>query len=188
MTVAIQMVNAGYSCVLFEKNKYPFHKVCGEYVSFESWAFLNRIGLPLEKLNLPVIDTLLLTAPNGKAFKTKLPLGGFGISRFQLDSRLASIARKNGVVVLEETKIDNLGFEERFQFQLNSKTIDSEICCAAYGKRSNLDIKWKRNFLRATNKRLDNYVGVKYHIKTNWESNVIGLHNFENGYCGVSIS
>jgi flavin-dependent dehydrogenase len=33
---------------------------------------------------------------------------------------------------------------------------------------------------------LDNYVAVKYHIQTDWQKNVIGLHNFENGYCGIS--
>ncbi|MGZ4157476.1 MAG: FAD-dependent oxidoreductase, partial [Bacteroidia bacterium] len=33
LTLAVQLADAGYSCVLFEKNKYPFHKVCGEYIS-----------------------------------------------------------------------------------------------------------------------------------------------------------
>ena len=33
---------------------------------------------------------------------------------------------------------------------------------------------------------MENYVGIKYHIRTDWEENVIGLHNFENGYCGIS--
>src|SRR4029078_2485301 len=50
----------------------------------------------------------------------------------------------------------------------------------------NLDIKWKREFLKTKTSRLDNYVGIKYHVKTNWKENVIGLHNFENGYCGIS--
>jgi menaquinone-9 beta-reductase len=88
--------------------------------------------------------------------------------------------------VMEETKIDQVTFEGMFRFQVKTKTVQSKVCCAAYGKRSNLDIKWGREFLKAANKRLDNYVGIKYHIKTDWEENVIGLHNFENGYCGIS--
>ena len=55
----------------------------------------------------------------------------------------------------------------------------------SYGKRSNIDIKWKRPFsLRAKNK-LNNYIGVKYHIKTDFPVDTIALHNFDNGYCGI---
>jgi flavin-dependent dehydrogenase len=180
------MAKSGYSVILFEKEKYPFHKVCGEYVSMESWDFLKQLGLPLSQMNLPIIDILFLTAPNGKSFTTQLPLGGFGISRYKLDFSLADIAKQNGVHLIEEMKIDNVSFKDKFSFNLHSKKITSKICCAAYGKRSNLDIKWKRNFLEKTSNRLDNYVGIKYHIKTNWKDNVIGLHNFKNGYCGIS--
>ncbi|MGZ3949921.1 MAG: NAD(P)/FAD-dependent oxidoreductase, partial [Flavisolibacter sp.] len=69
---SILLANEGHSVILFEKEKYPFHKVCGEYVSLESWEFLKRLGLPLDKMDLPVIDTLLLTAPNGNTFRTRL--------------------------------------------------------------------------------------------------------------------
>lgn len=183
---SIQLAKAGHSVILFEKERYPFHKVCGEYLSLESWDFLKRLGLPLEEMNLPLIDTLFLTSPNGKYFEAKLPLGGFGISRYQLDSLLADIAKQNGVHLFEETKVDDVAFDNNFHVRFRSKEIISKVCCAAHGKRSNLDIKWKRNFLNAADKRLYNYVAVKYHIKTNWRKNVIGLHNFENGYCGIS--
>lgn len=183
---SIQLAKAGHSVILFEKERYPFHKVCGEYLSLESWSFLKGLGLPLEEMNLPLIDTLFLTAPNGKYFETKLPLGGFGISRYRLDCMLAGIAKKNGVHLFEQTKVDDVAFDNSFHIRFCSKEIISKACCAAYGKRSNLDIKWKRNFLGGTDKRLDNYVAVKYHLKTNWRTNVIGLHNFDNGYCGIS--
>lgn len=186
LSASIQLAKAGHSVILLEKEKYPFHKVCGEYISLESWNFLNGLGVPLQQLNLPLIDTLFLTAPKGNTFTTKLPLGGFGISRYKLDSLLANIAKQNGVHLVEETKVDDVVLNENFHVRFQGKEIQSKICCAAFGKRSNLDIKWKRNFLQATDKRLDNYVAVKYHIKTNWQQNVIGLHNFENGYCGIS--
>jgi len=186
LAASIQLSKAGHSVLVFEKEKYPFHKVCGEYVSLESWDFLNELGLNLGERNLPRIDTLLLTSPNGKAFTTPLPLGGFGISRYQLDNLLADVARQNGVTVCEATKVDDVVFKEGFQLGPSSGKATAKICCAAYGKRSNLDIKWRRNFLRSADKRLDNYVGIKYHVKTDWKKNVIGLHNFENGYCGIS--
>src|SRR5687768_7067733 len=79
LSLSIQLAKKGYSVVLFEKERFPFHKVCGEYISLESWNFLKSLGLPLEELNLPIIKTLMLTAPNGKALQAELPLGGFGI-------------------------------------------------------------------------------------------------------------
>ena len=186
LATAILIAQSGYSVILFEKEKYPFHKVCGEYVSLESWNFLMQLGLPLPQMGLPIIDTLLLTAPNGNAFKTKLPLGGFGISRYYLDSQLVEIAKQSGVHILDNTKVDDVVFNTKFQITAHPNKFFSSVCCAAYGKRSNLDIKWKRNFLNSPNQRLENYVGIKYHIRTNWEKNTIGLHNFENGYCGIS--
>jgi len=186
LATAILIAQSGYSVILFEKEKYPFHKVCGEYVSLESWNFLIQLGLPLPQMGLPIIDTLLLTAPNGNSFKAKLPLGGFGISRYYLDSQLVEIAKQRGVHILDNTKVDDVVGNTNFQITAQPNKFISTVCCAAYGKRSNLDIKWKRNFLNSPNQRLENYVGIKYHIRTNWEKNTIGLHNFENGYCGIS--
>jgi len=187
LATAIQLARKSYRVVLFEKEEYPFHKVCGEYLSLESWNFLTLLGLPLHEMRLPLIDTLQLTAPNGKELVTKLPLGGFGISRYLLDKSLADIATKNGVTLLQKTKVDDVKREDdSFIISFLGTAIKAKVCCAAYGKRSNLDVKWKRPFLNQTSSRLNNYVGIKYHVKTSWQDNVIGLHNFENGYCGIS--
>ncbi len=56
----------------------------------------------------------------------------------------------------------------------------------SYGKRSNLDAKWKRNFTRIKPNALNHLIGVKYHIHTFFPDDLIALHNFENGYCGIS--
>lgn len=186
LAASTQLAKTGYSVVLFEKEKYPFHKVCGEYISFESRNFLNHLGFALEEMHLPVINTLVLTAPNGKSFTTKLPLGGFGISRYKLDQLLAGFAKNNGVHIVEETRIDDVRFDGQFRLSFRNRQTSAKACCIAYGKRSNLDIKWKRSFADITDKRLNNYIGIKYHVKTNWKENVIGLHNFEKGYCGIS--
>lgn len=192
LSLAIQLARKNYCVILFEKEKFPFHKVCGEYISMESWDFIESLGIPLSDFNLPKIDTLNLTAPNGKSFTTKLPLGGFGISRFKIDGALSEIAKENGVELMEETKVENVHFQDReFCIQYlspgkESKEAKATICCGAFGKRSNLDVKWKRGFLSKTNPRINNYVAVKYHVQTSWPGNVIGLHNFRNGYCGIS--
>jgi len=60
------------------------------------------------------------------------------------------------------------------------------ITTAAYGKRSNLDVKWNRPFAQARPGKLNHFIGVKYHIKYPHPSNTIALHNFIDGYCGIS--
>ncbi len=141
----------GYSVVLFQKEAYPFHKVCGEYVSLESWDFLASLGIPLQDLKLPLIDTLCLTAPNGNSFITKLPQGGFGISRYLLDDLLAQSAIANGVHVLQKTKVDDVIVSDVFTVHFHNQIVKAKVCCAAYGKRSNLDLKWNRGFLKQQN-------------------------------------
>jgi flavin-dependent dehydrogenase len=191
LSLSILLAREKYKVVLIEKEKYPFHKVCGEYVSLESWNFLKHLGLPLEQMNLPLIDSLQISAPGGAVFDTKLPLGGFGISRALLDSSLASIAKTNGVELLEQTKADYIIFDKnKFEIKISSTSgvqqIGAAVCCAAYGKRSNIDIKWKRKFLGEHRKKPQNYIAVKYHLRIARKPNVIGLHNFRNGYCGIS--
>ncbi len=176
LALSIQCAQAGYRTVLFEKEKYPFHKVCGEYVSFESWNFLEELGVPLSQMNLPIIRRLLVTAPNGNKLEQNLPLGGFGISRYKLDAILAEIAKQNGVELTEGTKVDDIRFEnEMFSLQALTGNYKAKIAVGAFGKRTNLDVKWKRKFILQKANKLNNYIGVKYHIKINWPEDLIAL-------------
>jgi menaquinone-9 beta-reductase len=185
LSLSILLARKGYRVSLFEKEAYPFHKVCGEYISMESWDFLSRLGLPLENWNLPRIHKLFITAPNGKSISEKLPLGGFGISRYKLDAALADIAKSTGVEVFENTKVHDIGFEDgNHKIRTSGGLFTVKIACACYGKKSNLDVKWKRSFLLQDESQ--NYVGVKYHVKVNFPDQEIALHNFQGGYCGIS--
>lgn len=187
LALAIQSARQGYSVVLFEKESYPYHKVCGEYVSMESWNFLESLGVPLSQLKLPIIQQLVLTSPSGTLFQHELPLGGFGISRYKLDQLLATIARQHNVLVLEETKVNEVIFEnDQFRFDTSGGLFEAKVAAGSFGKRSNLDLRWNRKFVQQKTSKLNNYIGVKYHIRINHPANVIALHNFENGYCGIS--
>lgn len=187
LALSIQCVRAGYRTIVFEREQYPFHKVCGEYISLESWNFLEELGVPLSDMQLPVINRLQVSAPNGKFIECPLPLGGFGISRYTLDALLANIARREGVVLMEETKVVDVVYRNN-AFVIFSSRGETEVAVAAgtYGKRSNLDAKWKRPFTQVKPNKLNHYVGVKYHIEIFFPEDMIALHNFENGYCGIS--
>jgi menaquinone-9 beta-reductase len=187
LSLSILLAQAGHKIILFEKEKYPFHRVCGEYISLESWKFIESLGCKLTQFDLPIIKKLIVSAPNGDFITANLDLGGFGISRFFIDTELKKIAVKYGITLLEETKVTDVVFsDDLFTIIYNGGTISSTVVAGSFGKRSNLDVKWIRDFIKQKPGKLNNYIGVKYHIKTSFPFDTIALHNFKNGYCGIS--
>jgi len=186
LALSIQLARLGHSVVLFEKEKYPSHKVCGEYISLEAWDFLQELGLDLDGLNVPLITELEISTADGKLLKHRLPLGGFGISRYRLDQELARLAISAGVILFEGSKVNSIDFNHNeFSIALSHQHYQSKLVCGCFGKRSNIDIKWKRPFSAAAANKLNNYIGVKYHIKGNFDPGTISLHLFKHGYCGL---
>src|ERR1700753_2908715 len=76
LSLSILLARKKYNVILFEKEKYPFHKVCGEYISLESKKFVEELGIDINKLQLPIIKKLTVSSPNGKRIHANLDLGG----------------------------------------------------------------------------------------------------------------
>lgn len=187
LALSIQLARLDYSVILFEKEQYPFHKVCGEYISLESWDFLTGLGIDLDAMKVPIITKLEVSGVNGKLLKHELPLGGFGISRYRLDAELAQRAIASGVTLKENTKVNDILFDgNEFTITSTDQNYHSKIACGSFGKRSNIDIKWKRPFSTGAKNKLNNYIGVKYHVSSHFPADTIALHNFKNGYCGMA--
>jgi menaquinone-9 beta-reductase len=130
LSLAIQLSKNGFGVLLIEKEEYPFHKVCGEYISMESWPFLQSLGVPLPAWNLPRIQQLTVTAPNGNHLTAPLPLGGFGVSRYKLDHFLYQLALQNGVKVLTQCKAENVIRQGNyFEVQTNKGSFNCVQCC-----------------------------------------------------------
>ncbi|MEJ7685198.1 MAG: hypothetical protein WKG06_46600 [Segetibacter sp.] len=143
--------------------------------------------MKLDELNLPIIKTLELSDAGGNAYTFNLPLGGFGISRFSLDNILYHIAVAKGVNVFTNSKVNNVEYNENcFIITSADKTVRAKVAAGAFGKRSNLDIKWNRPFTMQKANTLNNYIGIKYHIRYAHKPDHIYLHNFYKGYCGLS--
>ena len=187
LTFALQAKKAGYSVILFEKESYPFHKVCGEYISMESWNFLTNIGVPLSTFNLPIINHLSITDVKGNSYQYNLPLGGFGVSRFFLDNYLYELCVEQNVTVHTNCKVEDVAFtNDVFTVKTSTTIINSKIVVGSFGKKNNLDISWKRAFAISKPNKLNNFIGIKYHALLDTPTNVIALHNFKDGYCGMS--
>lgn len=183
LTAAIHMSKIGLQVTLIEKNEFPKHKVCGEYISNEVLPYLNWLNLNIAELNPTNITKLEFSIASGKTIKRDLPLGGFGISRYTLDEYLYKKALENGCKFIQEN-VENIVFENN-QFTVtaaNKRILKSEIVIGAFGKRSNVDQKMNRDFI---NKK-SYWLAVKAHYFGDFPNDVVGLHNFKGGYCGVS--
>lgn len=183
LTAAIMLSRNKKRVLLIEKKTYPYHKVCGEYVSNEVLPFLITIGFNPFDYGASKIEQLRISTPSGKNIFSKLDLGGFGLSRFIIDNALAKIATKNGADVLTATRVTEIDFEQNvFTVKTNTeKKFTAQLVIGSYGKRDVLDKKLNRSFIN----KHTGYMGIKYHVKTNYPSNEIGLDNFQNGYCGI---
>lgn len=180
---AIHLSKHQFRVILIEKNNYPKHKVCGEYVSNEVLPYLEYLGFNPFKHGAKSITEFELTTHNNKSISAKLPLGGFGISRFKMDYELYLLTQNAGVKVIHDTVIDVQFKEDIFTTTLKSnESVSSKLVVGAFGKRSNLDVHFMRDFI----KKKSPYLGVKVHAKGEFPDDKVALHNFRGGYCGVS--
>lgn len=180
---AIHLSKFGKNVLLIEKNTYPKHKVCGEYISNEVLPYLSFLEINPFDFGAVKIDKFQLSTTNNKLIDAKLPLGGFGISRFQLDYILSEKAKENGVKILQDTVLETSFENEIFTITTkNNQKFRTRIIIGSFGKRSLLDVKLERDFI----KKKSPYLGVKIHVKGEFNSDLVALHNFKGGYCGVS--
>ncbi len=187
---ALELARAGHAVTLVERKTYPFHKVCGEYISNEVRPYIESLGVDLDRLGAVPISRLQVSSPSGRLLESPLDLGGFGISRYTLDYELYRLCEAAGVRFLlgktvEEVVANTVSGpkpELRHYTTVDGETLESRLVIGAFGKRSRLDKSLKREFIG----RPSPYIGVKYHALMGFPDDVIALHNFQDGYCGMS--
>ena len=183
LTSAIHLSKHHLSVLVIEKNNYPHHKVCGEYVSNETLPYLLSLNIDPYAMGAKKIERLALSSKQGKLISSSLPMGGFGISRFAFDAAFAEEAKKRGAKLLHD-KVTDVRFEKGafvITTQQQNK-FTAQIAIGAHGKRSALDKRLDRDFISQKSP----FLAVKIHVKGTFPDDLVALHNFDGGYCGVS--
>lgn len=187
LTAAYLLARQGRSVLVIEKKAYPFHRVCGEYVSNEVKDFLVKEGLfPFEHYPAS-INHFRLSAVNGDQADFPLELGGFGISRYILDHHFYQKCLGEGVKFLQKTQVTAIQFlPEKQHFMVETSegsSLPAAFVLGAYGKRSRIDKQLSRDFVQQRSP----YIGVKYHIEiAGQEDHIVALHNYNGGYLGIN--
>lgn len=184
LTAAIHLAREGFNIKVFEKDGYPRHKVCGEYVSQEVLPYLRKLGVNLYEMSPPEIERLTFSTKTGERIESKLPLGGLGLSRFALDYFLYENAFSYDNVNVIKDRILNVKYTDGlFTVKTKKDSYKSQVVLGAFGKRSNLDKGLKRNFMT----KKTHWMAVKSHYANDgFPEDLVALHNFDGGYCGLS--
>jgi flavin-dependent dehydrogenase len=182
LTCALHLSKNNCKVLLIEKQHYPHHKVCGEYVSKEVIPYLNSLGIDPFSIGAKHITNFEISNKEGQLLKTKLPLGGFGLSRFAFDEMLYNAVKDKVTVHCNSVEVVNYS-DNQFEIITKDKEIfRANYVVGAYGKRSNIDVDQNRTFI----KKKTPWLGVKAHYDFEFKDDTVALHNFEGGYCGLS--
>ncbi|HVF09498.1 MAG TPA: FAD-dependent oxidoreductase, partial [Abditibacteriaceae bacterium] len=140
---AIALARRGARVALLEAGQLPHHKVCGEFLSPESRAVFQRLGVEdaiLAARPVPVSSARIVSSTRKhtreRCLEIPLPAGAIALSRFRLDKVLWDAAGTTGVLCLDKTRvrrIENAGFG-RFTIHAINGEVQARSIIAAVGR------------------------------------------------------
>ncbi|MCR8630658.1 NAD(P)/FAD-dependent oxidoreductase [Paenibacillus radicis (ex Xue et al. 2023)] len=188
-SLAKALADRGWDTVLIDRQRFPRHKVCGEFLSPESQKTLNTLGLleSVESLNPSYINRIRLIFSHGDVVEIPLTGLALGVSRYSLDPALHKAALSSGVHIQTSTTVtavypkDN-GYmiETKQEGTLNKVKVRAVI--AAWGSNHRTGLPGYRPVGAAKN----TYMGVKSHYMGIEMEPVVELYFFSGGYMGIS--
>jgi menaquinone-9 beta-reductase len=185
-STAIQLAQRGYRVLLLEQQKYPIHKLCGEFLSIEVISIFERLGIlaAVRSAGAVPIRHASVTTCTGQSFHSDLPGTALGLSRYQLDLILMQRAEAVGATCQDGTAVTAIAGDLRQGFTVTTRqdTFTARMVIGAYGKRSGLDRSLTRPFVQ----RSSPFVAFKAHYTGIELPSVVELHAFPGGYCGLS--
>lgn len=182
LMAALHLSKMGREICLIEKNSYPNHKVCGEYVSNEILPYLNSFNIDPFSLGAKKISKFEISNPNGTILNTQLPLGGFGLSRYAFDNLLFQAIKDKVHVVFDRVETVEFIQDKFIVGTKNKNTFKADFVIGSFGKRSNIDSFLGRKFMQQNSP----WLAVKGHYEYDIPEDKVSLHNFRGGYCGLS--
>ena len=172
---AITAARAGAKVLVLEKDRFPRHKVCGEFVSPESRRLLEHLLNGDRFQDKPQIHGATIFSGR-RVIGIPISPAAQSIPRFELDAALAESARSSGVEVQEEVHVREVCENQIFTVITTEKTFSARAVVNATGRWSQLTQK------PATPEK---WIGLKAHFREADAPDTVDLYFFDGGYCGV---
>jgi flavin-dependent dehydrogenase len=198
---AITAARAGARVLLVDKDCFPRHKVCGEFVSAESLRLLDSLlGQKQFASCLEVPSARIFL--DGRTVSLPVSPAALSIPRYDLDSALLQAARQAGVDVKEATAVrdvqsnaerngpsavlsraqfpaqTNVSADGLFRVTTASDTFSAHAVVNASGRWSQLT--------KYSTAGQTKWIGLKAHFREASAPNSVDLYFFPGGYCGVT--
>ena len=161
LSLGIALRNKGIPVTLHEKRSYPFHRVCGEFISGVSEETLETLGITDFFQSTLRVDEVSWHITDRHLFSTNLDSPAYGISRYSLDHQLAQeFTRLGGILHTSST------------YPLDALESDSStpaiIDASGKGSRSGSD-----------------WIGLSIHL-LDTDIHQLEMHSGPSGYIGIS--
>ena len=98
---------AGREVMLVERSQGPHHKVCGEFLSIETQALLQALGIDPAALGAVEIGEVAVYAA-GRSVAAALPFRALSLSRYRLDHVLLRRAGESGAHIKRGTSVQHV--------------------------------------------------------------------------------
>ena len=189
---AIALARQGWQTVLLDRQQFPRHKVCGEFLSPESLAMLEELTILEEILEqTPArIRQASLALHGQRELQLALPGTALGISRFFLDPALHRRAAGHGAVIrtgvtVSEVRQEGSGYVvELLGTAENCLHARAVIVASGAYARSGLPGTSARG--EDGKREKHRYFGIKSHLKGIAASETVELYFWKGGYVGLS--
>ncbi len=204
-SLAIRLAQKDFEVVLIEREKFPRHKLCGEFISPECLTHFKEFNILDEMLAVggDRISETVFYSQSGKSVSVASKwFGGkeqnaLSISRSAMDFLLLEKAKSLGVTILEETQVVGLltdgekvsGVKTRFDNKAANE-ITADLIIDATGRANILGklsekSKTQNSKLKTQNSKL---VGFKAHLENvQMKKGVCEIYSFDGGYGGLSF-
>ena len=205
-SLAIRLAQKDFEVVLIEREKFPRHKLCGEFISPECLTHFKDLNILDEMLAVggDRISETVFYSQSGKSVSVASKwFGGkeqnaLSISRSAMDFLLLEKAKSLGVTVLEETQVVGLlkddekvsGVKVRFENR-ETKEITADLIIDATGRANvlgKLCEKFPKSKIQNPKSKIRNLVGFKAHLENvQMKKGVCEIYSFDGGYGGLSF-
>lgn len=175
-SAAVTAARAGQRVLLIEKDEFPRHKVCGEFVSFESTQLLESLlGHGLKAY--PRIQHVRLF--HGKdVHEGTLRAKALSVTRYDLDAMLLSAAEQSGAEVRTACRVHAVESKD------GGFAIHTDL--GQLGARHIINASGRWSELRADRSLpSQRWIGIKQHFAETNPPASTDLYFFAGGYCGV---
>jgi flavin-dependent dehydrogenase len=186
---AAALAMRGWRVLLLEQDRFPRHKVCGEFLSPESQATLATLGLydELAVLNPVPLTRAALVSRKGTELQTNLPGIAWGLSRYAMDEALAAGAERHGATLWQRSRVTDLqrtpdGIVLQVRQGAETQQIQVRAALLAAGRSVNASLSAKP--VQRSSAKLN--VGIKAHFTGLAMPNQVEIYLFEGGYVGIN--